>query len=191
MINPQYSNPEKDSDMKTLTKIERKMKTNKSKITYVIAGLLAAVFISAATPASAGNETITPQAPCPAILGSWQVVVSSGLPPFNELITFSSDGGIVEANNFPFYTLGLSAGPGHGTWDCGPHQQVVFTFYKLLFDPTGAAAGTLKVVGTINYSHHTDTWTSPADISICDNQGQNCFQIDHTESSASRIHAGQ
>ena len=98
---------------------------------------------------------------------------------------------MVEANNFPFFTLGLSAGPGHGTWDKAPHQQTVFTFYKLLFDPTGAAAGTLKVVGTINYSRATDTWTSPADVSICDNQGQNCSPIGHTESSASRIHAGQ
>jgi hypothetical protein len=74
--------------MKTLTKIERKMKTNKSNITYVVAGFVAAVFISAATPASAENE-------------------------------------------------------------------------------------------------------SPADISICDNQGQNCQMTGHTESFASRIHAGQ
>ena len=161
--------------------------------TAMLIACFATVLISAATPASAQSETMMPQGGCPAIEGSWQVVVTpmGGLPPFNELITFSPGGGIVETNNFPFSILNLSAGPGHGTWNCGAHQQVAFTFYKFLFDPTGAAAGTLKVVGTINYSHHTDTWTSPADVSTCDNQGQNCSPIDHTDSSASRIHAGQ
>ena len=160
--------------------------------TAMLIACFATVLISAATPASAQSGTMIPQGGCAAIQGSWQVVVTSmSSPPFNELITFSPGGGIVETNNFPFFILNLSASPGHGTWDCGAHQTAVFTFYKLLFDPTGAAAGTLKVVGTINYSHHTDTWTSPADISICDNQGQNCSLIDHTNSSASRIHAGQ
>jgi hypothetical protein len=163
-----------------------------SSLTHLVLVCFAAVFICAATPASAENETMMAQGGCLLFGGSWQVVVSpTGLPQFNELITFSRDGGIVEANNFPFFTLGLSAGPGHGTWSCGAHHQVAFTFYKLLFDPTGQAAGTLKVLGTINYSHHTDIWTSPADVSICDNQGQNCSPIGHTESSATRIHAGQ
>ena len=176
------------------------MKTKQSILSYVAVSLVAVAMISATTPAPAAPVTAgivtAPEGDGPhAIEGSWQVVVSpTGLPQFNELITFTPDGGggIIETNNFPFFTQNLTAGPGHGTWSSAPHHQFVFTFYKFLFDlSTGNAAGTLKVIGTINYSHHDDTWTSPADEFVCDNQGQNCFQIGHTESSATRIHAGE
>ena len=123
------------------------------------------------------------------IEGSWLVRLTpaSPTPPFDELITFGAGGGITESNNFPFFTLGLSAGPGHGNWRYEGGQVFRFTFLKLLYLPTGQAAGTLKASGAVTYSSAFDTWSGPANVSICDNQGNNCDQIDVTMGEATRI----
>jgi hypothetical protein len=128
-----------------------------------------------------------------ALEGSWQVRLTPGsdTPQFDELITFAAGGGIVESNNFPFVMMGLSAGPGHGTWRHTGGHNFQFSFLKFLFTPDGFAAGTLKAAGTITYSPVQDTWSGPAKVSICDNQGANCFQIDVTHGQATRIVAGQ
>lgn len=89
---------------------------------------------------------------------------------FDEFMTFSAGGGIVESNNFEFFRLGLSAGPGHGTWTSAGQKSFPFTFVKFLFTPFGHPAGTLKVTGTITYSPANDTWSGPATVAICDNQ---------------------
>ncbi len=55
-----------------------------------------------------------------ALEGSWQVSLTPTYDPnvtgFNEMMTFGAGGAIVESNNYPFHLLGLTAGPGHGTW---------------------------------------------------------------------------
>ena len=124
--------------------------------------------------------------------GSWLVRLTptSTTPPFDEFMTFAAGGGIVESNNFPFYLLGLSSGPGHGTWSHSGDHTFQFTFLKFLFLPNGQASGTLKASGTLSYSTLTDTWSGPATVAICDNQGANCNTIDVTNGAATRIAAG-
>ena len=125
--------------------------------------------------------------------GSWLVRLTptSGGAQFDEFMTFSAGGGIVESNNFAFHLLGLAAGPGHGTWSYAGDQSYPFTFVKFLYLPTGQAAGTLKVSGTLTYLTDTDTWNGPATVAICDNQANNCNTIDVTDGVATRIDAGQ
>lgn len=127
-----------------------------------------------------------------ALVGSWKVRLTppAPQPQFDELITFTPGGGIVESNNFPFYTMGLTAGPGHGTWAYEGRQNYSFTFIKFLSTQTGQAAGTLKVTGTITYSPSTTTWSGPAAVLICDDQANNCVPIGTTEGQGVRIAAG-
>lgn len=128
-----------------------------------------------------------------ALLGTWKVRLTPVAPPqpqFDELITFSPGGGIVESNNYPFFQLQLTAGPGQGAWSYDGEQTFSFTFYKFLYAPGGQAAGTLKASGTITYSGADDTWSGPAEVSICDNQGNNCNPIGTTDGQATRLTAG-
>ena len=123
-----------------------------------------------------------------ALEGSWSVRITpnSPTPPFDEFMTFDAGGGIVESNNFPFFALGLAAGPGHGMYKFDEHHQFKFTFTKFLFTPQGQPAGTLRVTGTILYSALTDTWTSPALVEIFDPAG-NIILTDTTNGNATRI----
>jgi hypothetical protein len=161
------------------------MKTRKIMLACLIAVLLLTLQIAvhAQNQGSGSN----------ALLGSWKVRLTPGLgqPQFDELMTFSDGGGIVESNNYPFFQLGLTAGPGQGTWSYAGRQRFPFTFIKFLFTPQGQAAGTLKVTGTITYSPSDDTWSGPATVAICDNQANNCNTIDATNGHATRIVAGQ
>ncbi len=126
-----------------------------------------------------------------ALVGSWKVRLTppEPQPQFDEMMTFTPGGGIVESNNFPFFMMGLTAGPGHGTWVYEGRQNYSFTFIKFLYTQTGQAAGTLKVSGTITYSPGTDTWSGPATVSICD-PADNCNPIGTTTGQAARIAAG-
>ena len=123
-----------------------------------------------------------------ALEGSWSVRITpnSPTPPFDEFMTFDAGGGIVESNNFPFFALGLAAGPGHGVYEYDEHGPFRFTFTKFLFTPQGQPAGTLRVTGTIAYSSSTDTWTSPGLVEIFDPAG-NIILTDTTNGSATRI----
>ena len=125
--------------------------------------------------------------------GSWivRLTPTSSTPPFDEFMTFAAGGGIVESNNFPFHLMGLSAGPGHGTWSYAGDHTFQFAFLKFLFLPNGQASGTLKASGTISYSVVSDTWSGPATVAICDNQGGNCNTIDITNGAATRIASGE
>ncbi len=158
------------------------MSAKKFIFTFFIAALLTALFIVVnAQNQGAGSN---------ALVGSWKVRLIPTNPPqpqFDELMTFSPGGGIVESNNYPFFQLGLTAGPGQGTWSHAGNRSFPFTFIKFLYAPTGQSAGTLKVVGVITYSPSTDTWSGPANVSICDNQAENCFLIGVTEGQATRI----
>lgn len=128
-----------------------------------------------------------------ALVGSWKVRLTPIDPPqpqFDELMTFTQGGGIVESNNFPFFQMGLTAGPGQGTWNYRGKQTFQFTFIKFLYTPAGPAVGTLKVAGTITYSSGNDTWSGPATVSICNNQAEECDSIGTTNGEATRIVAG-
>lgn len=129
--------------------------------------------------ASEGNGTR-------ALEGTWKVRLTprSGTPQFDEFMTFTSGGGIVESNNFPFFAMGLTAGSGHGTWEHTGGHTYKFAFSKFLFQLSGQPSGTLKAAGVLTYSPDTRTWSGPANVSVCDNLGQNCFQIDTTDGDA-------
>ncbi len=142
----------------------------------------------------AGNHSFaSPGAGANSLEGSWIVRLTPTSNPqaqFDEFMTFSAGGGIVESNNFEFFRLGLTAGPGHGTWSSAGANSFPFTFVKFLFTPFGHPAGTLKVSGTITYSPANDTWNGPATVAICDSMANNCNTIDVTNGQATRIVAG-
>ena len=150
-----------------------------SLIALFTAAAMAAGLFYDLTSASEGNGSR-------ALEGTWRVRLTprSGTPQFDEFMTFTSGGGIVESNNFPFFTLGLTAGPGHGTWEHAGGHTYRFAFSKFLFTPSGQPVGTLKAAGVLTYSPESRTWGGPADVSICDNFGQNCNQIDTTDGAA-------
>ena len=160
------------------------MKIKKIMFTCVVAALLMALLI----PVNAQNHNSDDNV----LLGSWKVRLTptSGQPQFDEFMTFSAGGGIVESNNFAFFQLGLTAGPGQGTWSQTGRRRFPFTFIKFLFTPQGQAAGTLKVSGTITYSRADDTWSGPGTVAICDSMANNCNTIDVTNGQATRIVAG-
>lgn len=161
------------------------MKIKKIKFTFLAIVILTALLITVYAQNSGAGAN--------ALVGSWKVRLTPVDPPqpqFDEFMTFSPGGGIVESNNYPFFLQNLSAGPGQGSWSYAGRQSFPFTFIKFLYAPTGQAAGTLKVVGTITYSSRNDTWSGPATVSICDNQAENCFPIGTTDGQATRIVAG-
>lgn len=160
---------------------------SKRLIGLLISGVLVAVGGLALGASASGSGSN-------ALVGTWLVRItpaSVGTPQFDEMMTFSPGGGIVESNNYPFFTLGLATpGPGQGAWTYRGSQTFEFTFVKFLYAPNGAAAGTLKVVGSIDHSKDNDTWTGPAAVFICNNQVEGCFQIDTTNGTATRMSAG-
>lgn len=161
------------------------MTTRMCFLIFAIVGVLVGTIMVAGSSSSGSGTN--------ALVGTWKVRLtpaSQGTPQFDEMMTFSPGGGIVESNNFPFFTLGLATpGPGQGSWNYRGAQTFEFTFVKFLYAPNGDSAGTLKVVGTIDYSKDNDTWTSPAAVSVCNNQVEGCFQIDTTNGTATRISA--
>ena len=163
------------------------MKNKKITFIFVVAAVVTIGLI-------AGNHSFASHgAGANALEGSWIVrLTPTSNPPaqFDEFMTFSAGGGIVESNNFPFFQLGLTASAGHGTWRYAGRQSFPFTFIKFLYAPTGQGVGTLKVSGTITYSQAEDTWSGPATVAICDNQANNCNTIDVTNGQATRIIAG-
>ena len=164
------------------------MKIKKIMFTFVVATLLTALLIPVNAQIQDGGNNV-PRAD--ALLGTWKIrITPTTLPAFDELMTFSAGGGIVESNNFPFFQIGLAAGPGHGTWRYAGRNRFPFTFIKFLFTPEGAAAGTLKVTSVINYSPATDTWSSQATVVTCDTMVNNCMPLDITQGQATRIVAG-
>ena len=104
------------------------MKIKKIMFTCVVAALLSALLIPVKAQIQDGGNN-TPRAD--ALLGSWRVrIIPQKLPPLDELMTFSTGGGIVESNIFPFFQLGLTAGPGHGTWRYAGRNRFPFIFIK-------------------------------------------------------------
>lgn len=163
------------------------MKAGTLILTVVLLVAVAATFTE--TGSGSGMES----AGSKALVGSWKVTVASQVaPPFQEMMTFTEGGGVIESNTFPFFAQNLTAGPGHGTWRYLGGQQFPFTFVKFLYAPNGPAIGTLKVVGTITYTPATDTWSGPADVWICDVNAENCnTPLGPTNGEATRISAGQ
>lgn len=152
----------------------------------LVAALLAAIVNSSQASRGAGAKA-SQGVGSRALEGSWEVrvtSVSNSIPPFDEFITFTSGGGMVETNNaFP----PAAASPGHGYWEYAGHQTFNFTFYKLLFlGPQGQFTGRLRVRGSIVLQGR-DAWTGlPATVDFLDPAG-NVTLSDTTTAEATRI----
>jgi hypothetical protein len=134
--------------------------------------LTALVLVAALLGAAVNQSQAAKGVGSKALEGSWDIKltsVSNSVPPFDEFITFTSGGGMVETNNaFP----PAAASPGHGTWEHDGDQTFKFTFYKLLFlGPQGQFTGRLRVRGTI-VLNGPNAWTGlPATVDILDPAG--------------------
>ena len=141
----------------------------KSKFAIALTALvLVAVLLGAAVNQSQAAKGVGSKG----LEGSWDIRLTSAsnaIPPFDEYITFTSGGGMVETNNaFP----PAAASPGHGSWEYAGDQTFRFTFYKLLFfGPQGQFTGRLRVRGTI-VMNGPDAWTGlPATVEVLDPAG--------------------
>jgi hypothetical protein len=154
----------------------------KLSLTSVALGLIAALLAASVTDSRASQGKGSK-----GLEGSWEVrvtSVSNSIPPFDEFITFTPGGGLVETNNtFP----PTAASPGHGAWEYAGGQTYNFTFYKLLFlGPQGQFTGRLRVRGSI-VLHGRDEWTGlPATVDFLDPAG-NVVLSDQTTATATRI----
>ena len=141
----------------------------KSKFAMALTALVIVVALLAAT---VNQSQAAKGVGSKALEGSWDIRLTSAsnsIPPFDELITFTSGGGMVETNNaFP----PAAASSGHGTWEFAGDQTFKFTFYKLLFlGPQGQFTGRLRVRGTI-VLNGPDSWTGlPATVDLLDPAG--------------------
>jgi hypothetical protein len=79
-----------------------------------------------------------------ALVGTWRIHIpqsNAGLPPFNALHTFHSDGTFTETSDLLGF---LNEGPAHGVWNGdGPH--FLLTFELFVFNPDHTPAGMVRV----------------------------------------------
>lgn len=135
-------------------------------------GSTALVLVAALLGVAVSNSKAAKGVGSKGLEGSWEIrltSVSNSLPPFDEFITFTSGGGMVETNNaFP----PAAASAGHGSWEHVGEQTFKFTFYKFLFfGPEGQFTGRLRVRGTI-VLNSPNSWTGlPATVDILDPAG--------------------
>lgn len=157
------------------------MKTKKFLFVCLIAALAAFGSVTTNAQNGAGGNSIA---------GGWKVRVTSAdptVPPFDELITFSDGGGLVETNNlFPNPFLNQDATPGHGSWRYEGMQRYSFAFVKLLSNlQTRQPLGTLTVRGTVAL-RRPNAWEGPATVTIEDPNG-NILMTAQTFGTATRI----
>jgi hypothetical protein len=145
----------------------------------LIALSLGSVFLPAAQVA--GAETPAREASARAqkapIVGTWFARVSPdpappgappNPPPFDELLTFTSDGTVLETNaGLP----PLAASPGQGVWV--PVSPGVYraTYLKFLFDQQGQPTGGLLVTMRITLSGAGNSFSSVDEVDFLDPAG--------------------
>jgi hypothetical protein len=130
------------------------------KRSVVAAIALFALMVMVATGAMSASAAKKPRepAPPPALVGTWDVVLSlPGLPPGRVLATFTRDGGTVESANSPPALRGAS----HGAWKRIGQNLFAVTRVFFRFSPqTGAYLGTQKVNATVRVDEYGTTFTA-------------------------------
>ncbi|HET9529046.1 MAG TPA: hypothetical protein VFQ92_01745 [Blastocatellia bacterium] len=127
------------------------------------------------------------------IEGSWRVLVTSDPPPpgappppppFDELITFTSNGGLVETNTV---FRPSEATPGHGSWQFAANRTYNLTFIKFLFDGQGQFNGHLKVRGQIRLENNGNEWSGTGVVDFFDPAGNFLFSAGTVRVEATRL----
>lgn len=99
-----------------------------------------------------GAQGGTPTPPGHAVVGAWQITVSSpAFPPSPSLVTFTTDGTVLVADppvtvEGPGRVAFVSAG--QGSWQATGPDTAAFTFAELVAGPNGALFGSETVRGT-------------------------------------------
>lgn len=87
-------------------------------------------------------------------VGTWAVNVTfpteSGIPPFNELISFLPGGVVIETNsqlhpNSANQVLPFNGSTGHGAWERRQNCRIKFKVLKQVFDPTQQFLGFIRI----------------------------------------------
>lgn len=124
---------------------------------------------------TAGNE----------LVGTWNCYVAEsdgGLPPFEALQTFNSDGTFVETSSL----LGMGGeGPAHGAWERSLRGGIL-TFELFVFDPeSGESVGRVRVRNFIRVSNNRLNFISYSVVDFIEPSGNVIEGID------SGIYTGQ
>ena len=120
--------------------------------------LAVALFVGGLAACSGGGASNN--APSP--VGTWKVTVTPKEgPPFTTMITFHSDGTLV--NMDPDGALGL------GVWEKGANDTYAFTFQELIKD--GDAYMQIKVNSTFTLSKDGEQYSGPSTVQIFDADG--------------------
>jgi len=86
-------------------------------------------------------------------LGTWLVTVTppagSGASSFNVLYTFAAGGGLITTSQIDH--LVPNTGVLQGSWRRSDQGEINSTLVAFLYDPTGAAIGTLKLRATYKF----------------------------------------
>jgi len=107
--------------------------------------------------------------------GSWIVTVNpEGIPPFENLSTFTRDGSIV---NTPETT---SESVGHGTWVKTENHQFASTFKSFLYDEMGQISGKGKVRAAVTLNKSSDEFSGPFIFEAFDLNGNVVFSVTGT-----------
>lgn len=123
---------------------------NRRHLTWIYVAVISAAALLVSSRASFS------QANAGRLAGSWSGTVTAtnppGLPPFNDLITFTSDGSVIESRRPLIPASASPFGPvlettGHGTWQrVGEGEfDIYFVFLLQANDGSGAELGTDNV----------------------------------------------
>ena len=103
------------------------------------------------------------------LVGSWQAVVtptSIPIPAFPGMLTFTSDGGVIETDAGPPNTKLFTAG--HGEWERIQDRQYAISYVQLRYDETGKFEGFIKVRITANFNDKMDEFNGQLAVEVTD-----------------------
>jgi len=129
---------------------------------FVIAALSALAIVVAAAGTIALSARPNQEEGLKNLPGSWNVAVVSDLQgPFPGLLTFISDGSLI-GDPPPIGTESTS----HGTWVRTGPDSAAYTFVALITNDQRVVVAMLKVIGTLQYDGHTDSWSGPYKLTV-------------------------
>ena len=123
----------------------------------------------------------------PSIVGTWNCDIAesdTGLPPFQALQTFNSDGTFVETSSL---LGGGGEGPAHGVYE-RVRRGYILTFELFVFDPsTGESVGRVRVRASIRMRSSND-FTALTAVDFIEPDGTVIPDIDGGPFAGSRLH---
>ncbi|MBI3951390.1 MAG: hypothetical protein HY314_13145 [Acidobacteria bacterium] len=116
--------------------------------------------------------------------GSWIATVTptGGQAPFKALLTFTTDGGLIQTDTSPEFET-----PGHGEWVRTGDRQFTIGFVNLLFDDQGEFGGTKEIRENITLNDTSDEYTGVSRVDFFDANG-NLIRSTSARTQGTRIH---